>query len=54
MPFMKTGIQGETQMSKFGGRIRSSVWVMLRLKCLQNTEEEKASQGLDVTRFGKG
>lgn len=54
MPFMKTSIQGKTQMSKFRGKIRSSVWVMLRLKCLQNTEEEKASQGLDVTRCGRG
>lgn len=52
--FMKTGIQGEAQMSKFRGNTRSSVWVMLKLKCLQNPEEEKSSQGLDVTRCGRG
>lgn len=34
----------------------SSVWIMLDLKCLPNTEEGKParSAGLDVTRCGRG
>lgn len=31
-------------MSKSEGKVRNSVWVMLNLKCLQNTKEEKSSQ----------
>lgn len=44
MPVMETGIQTETEMSTFRGKIRSSVWVMLNLKYLQNIEKGKSSQ----------
>ena len=44
MSVMETGIQMETEMSTFRGKIRSSVWVMLNLKCLHNIKKGKSSQ----------
>lgn len=44
VPFTETGTQGEERMSKFGRMEGNSVLVMLNVKCLQSTKEEKSSQ----------
>lgn len=41
---MEMGVQGEEPVSKFGRTERSSVSVMVNVRRLQSTKEEKSSQ----------